>query len=122
VLAAAGHIVHGADVVDYGWRPGWIMIRDYLEEPVFMGKYRYRHQSTFSIGRSFHPQSDLGWLSFSRLALAHELSGIRRPVSVMAGISAKPDLGFKSPVADDAPDWLGRPKGFVKRLIYVGRL
>jgi hypothetical protein len=22
VLAAAGHIVHGADIIDYGWRPG----------------------------------------------------------------------------------------------------
>jgi methylase of polypeptide subunit release factors len=36
VLAAAGHIVHGADIVDYGWRGNCTMIRDYLAEPVEM--------------------------------------------------------------------------------------
>jgi hypothetical protein len=34
VLKAAGHIVHGADVMDYGWP--WTLIRDYLAEPVIM--------------------------------------------------------------------------------------
>jgi hypothetical protein len=34
VLAEAGHIVFGADVVDYGWHPGCTVIRDYLAEPV----------------------------------------------------------------------------------------
>jgi len=37
VLAAGGHIVHGADVVDYGWKGGGVtVIRDYLTEPVEM--------------------------------------------------------------------------------------
>lgn len=37
VLEEAGHIVHGADIVDYGWRPGCTVIRDYLAAPIFMG-------------------------------------------------------------------------------------
>jgi hypothetical protein len=35
VLEEAGHIVHGADLIDYGWRG--TVIRDYLDEPVIMG-------------------------------------------------------------------------------------
>jgi hypothetical protein len=34
VLKSAGHIVHGADVVDYGWPH--TVVRDYLAEPVEM--------------------------------------------------------------------------------------
>src|ERR1700730_4181966 len=34
VLRQAGHIVHGADIVDYGWQ--YTVIRDYLTEPVLM--------------------------------------------------------------------------------------
>lgn len=36
VLEAGGHVVHGADILDYGWGPGRTMIRDYLAEPVAM--------------------------------------------------------------------------------------
>jgi hypothetical protein len=34
VLKAAGHIVHGADIIDHGWPH--TVIRDYLAEPVVM--------------------------------------------------------------------------------------
>jgi hypothetical protein len=37
VLEAAGHIVHGSDIVDHGWRPGCTVIRDYLAGPIEMG-------------------------------------------------------------------------------------
>ena len=53
-LKAAGHIVHGADIVDYGW-PHTI-IRDYLAAPVIMGDVAVITNSSLSARREVYPQ------------------------------------------------------------------
>jgi hypothetical protein len=51
VLAEAGHVVHGADVVHYGWPH--TVIRDYLAEPVHMADVAIVSNSPFRLAERF---------------------------------------------------------------------
>ena len=51
VLKEAGHIVHGADVMDYGWP--WTVIRDYLAEPVLMNGVAIVTNPPFRLAEKF---------------------------------------------------------------------
>lgn len=86
VLAEAGHIVHGADLIDYGWKGGRVtMIRDYyLAEPIEMNGVGIVTNPPYRLAEAFIPRLADGcnyhaWLlrtnfleSVSRLALWRE--------------------------------------------------
>jgi hypothetical protein len=50
-LRAAGHIVHGSDIVNYGWPH--TVIRDYLAEPVEMGDVGIVTNPPFRLAEEF---------------------------------------------------------------------
>jgi hypothetical protein len=86
VLAEAGHIVHGADLIDYGWKGGRVtMIPDYyLAEPIEMNGVGIVTNPPYRLAEAFIPRLADGcsyhaWLlrtnfleSVSRLALWRE--------------------------------------------------
>ena len=105
VLARGGHILHGADAVDYGWRPGCTVIRDYLAEPIDMNGVGIVTNPPYKLALEFIEKA-IRRLSVSCMAAQNELSGISPAQAVLRAAPAFADLDLLGTDAN-APRGLG---------------
>jgi hypothetical protein len=120
VLRAAGHIVRGADIVDYGWPH--TVVRDYLAGTVAMNGVAIVTNPPYRLAQRFIEKALGDGTRFAAFLLRLNFPEIHAPEGIFRDAPALKGLGVLAPAADDAQARMDRFQGAFESLLRVVRL
>jgi hypothetical protein len=118
VLASAGHVVSGMDIVDRGW-PGTILA-DYLAAPGPFGAVVTN--PPFRLAFEFLQKNNSRWRPLYRVSVADQFPRKPKAETVFRKASSNAHLDCKRQTSNDAQKRLGRAEGRKQRCLCLVRL